>query len=193
MSEIIEYSPEYEPWFCFIDNEGFAGFDSPYDMQTPTTHYPETYVKTFLAKEDQIVVGYVALSDKCSFGLDWHERKCLEINGLAVLPPYRRRGIGAALAKKAAEWASSQGYERLYSFVTSDARRDLHDFFRRAGFQLETIQIGLNMPNEPALQMSAGDYAAYLQGAKLPAHSISWLGYVFSLPLQQDPSQLRLV
>lgn len=206
MVEIIEYAQEFEPWFCFVDNMGFSGFDSPYQNETPTERYPEGYVKTFLAKEDHLIVGYISLSDKCSFGMDWADKKNAEINGLAVLPPYRRKGVGHALLEEAIDWCEKEGFSKIYAFINSSARYDLHDFYKNAGFFLEKTHIGLQINGKrETVQMSAEDYWNYQQGIErqrhdneskkpynhLPPHSVSWLGFIYSFNLVIDTDQLE--
>ena len=56
--EIIDYDPQYEEWYVFIENRGFAGFDSPWTKSSPVESYPGDILKTYLARMENMIVGF---------------------------------------------------------------------------------------------------------------------------------------
>jgi GNAT superfamily N-acetyltransferase len=136
--EIIDYKPQYEEWYVFIENRGFAGFDSPWTKSSPVQKYPDNILKTYLARMENMIVGLASLTEWLSFRpLDNNiEMGAVELNSIGVLPEYRGRGVGSKLLEAVKQWSRKQGYQRIYAFIMGDVRWDLHRFYRRAGYEL---------------------------------------------------------
>lgn len=78
-----------------------------------------------LAREGEAAVGYIYLHRSI---------ETIEIYRLAVTPPFRRRGIGAALVSEAVKlFYQEQGVERLLLEVKSSNTAAL-ELYRQAGF-----------------------------------------------------------
>jgi len=77
--------------------------------------YFDYYVRTkssFAALVDSEVVGYI-LSQPVSFTDG--QKKILWLDYVAVLPEFRRRGIGSSLLSKVENWATQHGCNMLYT------------------------------------------------------------------------------
>jgi ribosomal protein S18 acetylase RimI-like enzyme len=88
-----------------------------------------------VAEVDGAVVGYTQLGAPTPLRSNDH---VLELQGLAVLPAYRRRGIARRLVTAAIEEARSRGVRRLRLRVlapNSDARR----VYESVGFTVEGV------------------------------------------------------
>ncbi|MBM3236271.1 GNAT family N-acetyltransferase [Candidatus Poribacteria bacterium] len=136
--EIIDYEPRYENWYLFIENRGFAGFDSPWTQSSTVEAYPSDILKTFLARMENMIVGLASLTEWLSFRPQNNntENGAIELNSIGVLPEYRSRGVGSRLLEAVKQWSQEQGYRRIYAFLMGDVRWDLHRFYRRAGYEL---------------------------------------------------------
>ena len=91
-----------------------------------------------LVAEYDRVVGYVRLRHPGPLRANRH---VLQINGVAVDPAYRRRGIARALLDAAIDEARSRGARRLTLrvFAPNAAARALYD---AAGFEVEGVLRG---------------------------------------------------
>ncbi len=91
---------------------------------------PEVHL---VAEDDGIVVGYVRLEDKYPFP---EGAGVLAINGLAVAPAARGRGIASALLDAVTEEARRRGARKvsLHTFSTNTAARRL---YARHGYVVE--------------------------------------------------------
>ena len=136
--DIIDYEPQYETWYVFIENRGFTGFDSPWTKSSSVEAYPDNILKTYLAKMENMLVGLASLTEWLSFRPvnNNTEDGAIELNSIGVLPEYRGRGVGSKLLEAVKRWSQEQGYRRVYAFVIGDVRWDLHRFYRRAGYKL---------------------------------------------------------
>jgi ribosomal protein S18 acetylase RimI-like enzyme len=91
-----------------------------------------------VARVDGEVAGYVKLGRATPLASSDH---VVTVNGLAVSPSFRRRGVGRALHAAAAAEARSRGARRLTLRVLgpNDAARRLYE---SAGFVVEGVQRG---------------------------------------------------
>ena len=99
----------------------------------------ETYKKmsrddrysTFVAEADGKVVGLVTMVTAMAIG---HPNGYTKINGLGVLPEYRKKGIGGMLLKRAEKSAieNGTGYIGLASGFT---REEAHAFYEHMGYR----------------------------------------------------------
>ncbi len=96
------------------DNDPDMDLDWPYTEQG-IKYYQNlangTYGHCLIAEVDSAPIGYVALSIK-DFG--YRKSKYVEVENIGVSPEYRSQGIGEKLMIASAEWAKSEGADRLY-------------------------------------------------------------------------------
>jgi len=86
--------------------------------------------RTFVAVLDGEVVGFITMVQAMSVGLPVGY---LKINGLAVFPEHRNKGIGSRLLEHTQQYAA----QRELSFMglaTGFKRKDAHRFYERHGF-----------------------------------------------------------
>lgn len=114
--------------------------------------FPETFI---VAEENGDVVGYIMCrieTGLSGFGFRGLIKKA-HIVSVAVLPPYRRKGIGEALVTKAIE--NMQSYKAKQSFlevrVTNTAAVNL---YRKLGFQITRTIRSYYADGEDAYTMS---------------------------------------
>ena len=109
-----------------------------------------SYVGAFAPADGSMLLGYAALGEEDGNGL---------LMNLAVLPQYRRRGIGVQLVVASAEFASDLGFLRLVLRVrlTNQAALAL---YRGLGFRCDKTRDGF---------YSDGNVAGYMS-VKLPLH-----------------------
>ncbi len=72
-----------------------------------------------IAKNEEDIVGYIMGAPADFYEYLDEGNDTLYIESLAVLPKYRRRGIGTELKKKFIEEAKKRGYRRIVSHATS--------------------------------------------------------------------------
>ncbi len=118
---VRKFQPQDFQWVINIEREVFDEHDPYLYMQ-----FYETYPETFIVSEiNGIVVGYVA-GFLASEGIG-------RIFSLAVLPPYRNRGVGSSLLKAITDVFLKLGVFEIILEVRSSnikARR----FYERHGF-----------------------------------------------------------
>ncbi len=86
---------------------------------------------TYVAEEDGTIIGFITFVEVLAFDApDGY----IKINGLAVLPEYRRRGIGLALVARAEEEASKRGASSL-GVASLFKRTGAHAFYESIGYQ----------------------------------------------------------
>ena len=85
--------------------------------------------KIFVAVSAENVLGYL---HACNYDL-LYAPHMKNIMGFAVLPEYRRQGIGKALVDAACEWAKSESACGI-RLVSGASRKDAHAFYRAYGF-----------------------------------------------------------
>lgn len=158
--EIIDYEPRYEEWYVFIENRGFAGFDSPWTKSSPVKSYPSDILKTYMASMENMIVGLASLTEWLSFRSqnDNIEEGAVELNSIGVLPEYRGRGVGSELLEAVKQWSRKQGYQRIYAFVIGDVRWDLHRFYRHAGYELVEQWLELENTQGHTIDVLIEDY-----------------------------------
>jgi len=88
----------------------------------------------FVATVDSEVVGWVHLKHRDLKKLN----HTVELT-LGVLEAYQGEGIGSHLLERGVEWASSQGFEKLYNSVPSSNDRAIA-FLESRGFEVEAIR-----------------------------------------------------
>ena len=179
--EIIEYDDKYEQWYVFLENNGFAGFDSPWDNPRPTEKYSDDILKAFLAKMENMFVGLISLTEWLSFRPENdREEGSIELNSIGVLPEFRGRGAGSELIEAACQWASQKGYRKIYVFTIGDARWEMHRFYRKNGFKISEQWIELIDNNGKEITYKIEDYWA---NPELLKHKINDRYYVYSIKL----------
>ena len=87
--------------------------------------------RIFVADMEGMVVGFVTTVEALSINLpDGY----IKINGLAVLPEYRRRGIGKLLMERVEELARERGIS-LIGLASGFNRTEAHEFYEHLGYQ----------------------------------------------------------
>ena len=109
-----------------------------------------SYVGAFAPADGNMLLGYAALGEEDGNGL---------LMNLAVLPQYRRRGIGVQLVVAAAEFASDLGFLRLVLRVRLSNHAAMA-LYRGLGFRCDMTRDGF---------YSDGNVAGYMS-VKLPLH-----------------------
>jgi ribosomal protein S18 acetylase RimI-like enzyme len=88
-----------------------------------------------VAELDRITVGYAKLGAPTPLASNRH---VLDVQGLAVLPGYRRRGIGRQLIGAAINEAAARGVRRLRLRVLA-SNPIAQQFYASLGFEMEGI------------------------------------------------------
>ncbi len=177
MIEVIEYEPCYEPWYVFIDNEGFRGFDSPYGKEGACHSYPDNILKTYLAVEDGLPVGFIDITGWISVPGYQGLPEAVEINTVAVLPPFRGRGVGSALLHHAEGWIRVKEYPKAYAYIIGDARPELHRFYIRRGYKLDALMVDYTIKGKK----SSATWENYQSTVFNHPHQVCGLGFVYRL------------
>ena len=87
--------------------------------------------RIFVAEVDGKVVGFVSTVEALAINLpDGY----IKVNSLAVLPKFRRRGIGKMLMAYVEELAKERG-SSLVELATGFQRTEAHEFYERLGYQ----------------------------------------------------------
>lgn len=93
---------------------------------------------TFIAEgDDGARVGYVNVRQGTD---DVLGEPCGYIALLAVERSHEGKGVAQALIRKAEEWASEAGFDRISLDVFASNKRALA-FYERAGFEAETVRV----------------------------------------------------
>lgn len=87
--------------------------------------------RTFVADIDGDVVGFVTTVEALSINLP---NGYIKINGLAVLPEYRRRGIGKMLMVRVEELAKERGVSFI-GLASGFQRTEAHEFYEHLGYE----------------------------------------------------------
>ena len=85
---------------------------------------------TFVASIDDQIVGFIGIMKDMTYSIEGYYS---QIMALAVSNNARRKGVGAALVKKAEEWSLSNGITDIG--VNCNIRRlDAHKFYETLGY-----------------------------------------------------------
>lgn len=87
--------------------------------------------RSFVAEEDGIVVGFLTLVEVLSFD---DPDGYIKMNGIAVLPEYRRRGIARQLVARAEQEARDRGSNSI-GVATSMKRKESQAMLDQLGYQ----------------------------------------------------------
>lgn len=82
-----------------------------------------------LAEADDVPAGYL-IGGK--FGYPYRKVIYGEIQGMGVVPEFRRMGLGSKLINEFREWAKSKGYQKLYVNTYFDDPRAVN-FYKSQG------------------------------------------------------------
>ncbi len=94
--------------------------------------FAETAGHQFLVAElSGAVIGFAAMNTALSPG---RPVKTGIISGMAVAPPYQRRGIGRRLVESAEDWLRSQGASHARVTTASHRAENAHQFYRALGY-----------------------------------------------------------
>ena len=95
-----------------------------------------------------------------------HEVRLWELRSLAVLAPYRGRGVGTRLVRRSIGWVRQHGAERLL-VATASADLDNLGFYQRLGFRMLRIERDAFTPE--------GGYPEGLSVRGVPVRDRVWL------------------
>lgn len=95
-----------------------------------------------------------------------HDVRLWELKSLAVLAPYRDRGVGTALVRRSVAWVRQHGAEQLL-VATASADLDTVGFYQRLGFRMLRI--------ERDAFTTEGGYPAGLSVRGVPVRDRLWL------------------
>jgi GNAT superfamily N-acetyltransferase len=95
-----------------------------------------------------------------------HDVRIWELRSLAVLAPYRERGIGTGLVRRSIAWVREHGAEQLL-VATASADLDALGFYQRLGFRMLRI--------ERDAFTTEGGYPAGLSVRGVPVRDRVWL------------------
>jgi len=129
--------------FVFLND---APHDPDIDLNWPFSKKGVNYYKSladgsygacYLAKIDQLVVGYVALAEK-DFG--YRKNLALEIENIGVHPEFRSKGMGRLLVSQAKKHAMTKKLKRLYVAAYWQNKKAIK-FYKENGF----FELGLEL------------------------------------------------
>ncbi|HZW87586.1 MAG TPA: GNAT family N-acetyltransferase [Myxococcaceae bacterium] len=95
-----------------------------------------------------------------------HDVRVWELKSLAVLAPYRDRGVGSALIRRSVAWVRQHGAGQLL-VATASADLDTVGFYQRLGFRMLRI--------ERDAFTTEGGYPAGLSVRGVPVRDRLWL------------------
>ncbi len=110
-----------------------------YEQMAPDDRYC-----TFVAAADGKVVGLAAAVKVLAIG---HPGGYVKMNGLGVLPEYRRRGIGRLLMDQVERWAVEQGAPYI-GLASGTGRKEAHAFYEHLGYQKTSYWFRKNLQGE---------------------------------------------
>ena len=100
--------------------------------------------RSFVAEEDGIVVGFITMVEVLSFD-DPHGY--IKMNGIAILPEYRHRGIGEQLVMRAEKEALDRGVDSI-GCASTLKRSGAHQFCEKIGYQRSGIWFHKNFTDK---------------------------------------------
>ena len=95
-----------------------------------------------------------------------HDVRVWELKSLAVLAPYRERGVGTGLVRRSIAWVREHGAEQLL-VATASADLENRGFYQRLGFRMLRIERDSFTPE--------GGYPAGLSVRGVPVRDRVWL------------------
>lgn len=116
---------------------------STFEKMSKDNHY-----MTYVAEEDGIVAGFITLVEVLSFD---DPDGYVKMNGIAVLPQYRHRGIAQQLTKHAEQDARSRGANSIGA-ATSFKRMGSQTMLDKLGYEKSAFWFHkkLSLPEETA-------------------------------------------
>jgi len=101
------------------------------DYWSAVEHTRATLGEVFVATSDDVVVGVVQvlIFRHVQHAGGW----CCELESVHVRHDFRSRGIGAALLRRAEEFARERGCYRV-QLTSNNVRLDAHRFYEREGY-----------------------------------------------------------
>ncbi|MEM1543922.1 MAG: ribosomal protein S18-alanine N-acetyltransferase [Candidatus Bathyarchaeia archaeon] len=146
---IRRFRPEDLNQVMYINQTCLPENYSTYFFVDLYTNFPETFI---VAEEDNRVVGYIMCRIESGFsGLGLIKRG--HVISIAVLPEYRRRGIGEALLKEALEaMATYYGVKDCYLEVRVSNMPAIN-LYKKMGFKIEKTIRGYYADGENAYLM----------------------------------------
>lgn len=93
--------------------------------------------RIFVADMEGKVVGFVTTVEALSINLP---NGYIKINGLAVLPEYRRQGIGKMLMERVEKLAVERGVS-LIELASGFQRTAAHEFYEHLGYQKTSFRL----------------------------------------------------
>lgn len=181
MIQVIEFEPRHEPWYVFIDNQGFHGFDSPYGKDGACSSRPDNILKTFMAVEGDLPIGFIDITGWISVPGFKGLPEAVEVNTVAVLPPFRGRGVGNALLHHAEDWIRSQGYAKAYAYIIGDARPELHRFYSRRGYRLDSVMVDYVVGDEK----KGSTWEEYRANVIGKPHRVCGIGFMYRMDFRE--------
>ncbi|MBS7648702.1 ribosomal protein S18-alanine N-acetyltransferase [Candidatus Bathyarchaeota archaeon] len=144
-----KFRPEDLDQVIYINQTCLPENYSTYFFVDLYTNFPETFI---VAEEDNRVVGYIMCrieSGFSGFGLT----KRGHVISIAVLPNYRRRGIGEALLKEALQaMVNYYGVKECYLEVRISNAPAI-SLYKKIGFKIERVIRGYYADGESAYLM----------------------------------------
>lgn len=119
-------------------------FSKPWSAKSLTESLKDPMYHFFTAEEDGIIVGYMGLYAVCGEG---------NITNIAVMPEYRRRGIGEALLKAMLESCREEGTAAV-TLEVRESNRGAICLYEKYGFTIAGVRPGFyEEPREDAVIM----------------------------------------
>jgi len=111
-----------------------------------------------LADDSALAIGHAQIVP--------HDVRVWELKSLAVLAPYRERGVGTGLVRRSVSWVRQHGADQL---LVATASADLENlgFYQRLGFRMLRI--------ERDAFTTEGGYPAGLSFGGVPVRDRVWL------------------
>ena len=120
------------------------GFSAATDENVTKTYERmkgDSRYRTFVADINGNVVGFATTVE--ALAID-HPNGYIKMNGLAVLPEYKHRGIGKALMEHVEELAKERGASAV-GLASGFQRTDAHEFYERLGYRKTSFYFRKNI------------------------------------------------
>ena len=119
-----------EEYVQYLEKSGEKDIVTPSLTPSRFRHYLKQR-SSFVAEVENVVVGYL-LCQPTSFVHG--RRKELWLDYIAVLPEFRRKGVGSSLLSKAVLWARAHHFESLYTDLNPN-NPESAGLLRKEGFE----------------------------------------------------------